>query len=164
MAPEMLLGKTDYDKLVDTWSLGCVMAEIIDGRVLFHGSNGEGQVCAIMDVLGVPNKKIWPWFASTSFATGLLPRLRYVQRRSLLRQRFPATMLSEQGFEVLSGLLTWNPDKRLTASAALRHPWFADLNAPAPSWKEGLAPALPKKNNLMIDHPNLHKRRKLQCA
>jgi cell division cycle 2-like len=164
MAPEMLLGKTDYDALVDTWSLGCVMAELIDGCVLFHGSNDEGQVCAIMDVLGVPNKKIWPWFASTSFATGLLPRLRYVQRRSLLRKRFPATMLSEQGFEVLSGLLTWNPDKRLTASAALKHPWFADLNAPSPARREDLVPALPKMNNLMIDPPNLHKRRKLQCA
>ncbi|GJM96083.1 hypothetical protein PR202_ga12891 [Eleusine coracana subsp. coracana] len=44
MAPEMLLGKTDYDALVDTWSLGCVMAELIDGCVLFHALNDEGQL------------------------------------------------------------------------------------------------------------------------
>ncbi|TVU50357.1 hypothetical protein EJB05_01726, partial [Eragrostis curvula] len=29
MAPEMLLGKADYDERVDTWSLGCVMAVLL---------------------------------------------------------------------------------------------------------------------------------------
>ncbi|GJN23839.1 hypothetical protein PR202_gb11526 [Eleusine coracana subsp. coracana] len=150
MAPEMLLGKTDYDALVDDWSLGCVMAELISGSgVLFPGDNNEG--------------KTWLWFSTTPFATGVLPRLRYGQRRSLLRHKFPATMLSQQGFEVLSGLLTWNPDKRLTASAALKHPWFAAdlINAPTTA-----SPAARNKmtDPLMISQ-NLHKRRKIiQCA
>ncbi|GJN23818.1 hypothetical protein PR202_gb11502 [Eleusine coracana subsp. coracana] len=145
MAPEMLLGMHDYDALVDDWSLGCVMAELISGSgVLFPGDNNEG--------------KTWLWFSTTPFATGVLPRLRYRQRRSLLRHKFPATMLSQQGFEVLSGLLTWNPDKRLTASAALKHPWFHDLNnAPTTA-----SPAARHKmtDPLMISQ-NLHKRRKI---
>ena len=29
--PELLLGKDDYDKSIDIWSVGCVLAEMIDG-------------------------------------------------------------------------------------------------------------------------------------
>jgi serine/threonine protein kinase len=164
MAPEMLLGKTDYDARVDTWSLGCIMAELIGGDVLFQGASTEDQVCSIIEVLGVPGDRAWPWFSSTPFATRLLPRLPYVQRGKLLRKRFPETRLSKQGFQVLSGLLTWNPDKRLTASAALKHRWFACLNAPAPAMtrKTDLAPALPKMMEPLIDPLNLHKRQKRQ--
>ncbi|KAK3146414.1 hypothetical protein QOZ80_3BG0265740 [Eleusine coracana subsp. coracana] len=62
MAPEVVLGKPDYDALVDAWSLGCVMAELINGEVLFfpgdndndNGSEAAGQqIRAIVDVLGV---------------------------------------------------------------------------------------------------------------
>ncbi len=29
--PELLIGKNDYDTSIDIWSIGCVMAETIDG-------------------------------------------------------------------------------------------------------------------------------------
>ncbi|OEL36215.1 putative cyclin-dependent kinase F-2 [Dichanthelium oligosanthes] len=125
MAPEMLLGKTDYDALVDTWSLGCVMAELINGRALFKGADYEGQLCEIFSVLGAPDDTTWPWFSSTMFATEVVPEL----KDNLLREEFPETKLSKEGFEVLSGLLTCNPEKRLTAAAALKHPWFAKIDA-----------------------------------
>lgn len=35
--PELLIGKQDYDKSIDIWSIGCVMAEMIDGQPLFGG-------------------------------------------------------------------------------------------------------------------------------
>jgi cell division cycle 2-like protein len=144
MAPEMLLEKPDYDERVDTWSLGCVMAELINGWNLFQdlNDNEEGQLRAIFDVLGVPDDTTWPWFASTAFATVLMPGLD-MQRHNLLREHFPETKLSKEGFEVLSGLLTCNPEKRLTAAAALKHPWFAEIDVPLelPN-REEVAPAL----------------------
>jgi cell division cycle 2-like protein len=126
MAPEMLLGKPDYDALVDTWSLGCVMAELINGSPLFVHSNAAGQLAAIFDVLGVPDETTWPWFSSTPFATQVQVMM-YAKQRNLLREVFPKTKLSEEGFQELSGLLTCNPDKRLTASAALKLPWFTKM-------------------------------------
>ncbi|XP_062208994.1 putative cyclin-dependent kinase F-2 [Phragmites australis] len=148
MAPEMLLEKPDYDGLVDTWSLGCVMAELINGRVLFQGLNDEGQLCAIVDVLGVPDDRTWPWFSSTPFATEVLPEL-IVPQHNLLREIFPAAMLSKEGFEVLNGLLTLNPDKRLTATSALKHPWFSKIDGPALPKKEETASVLPKRRRLL---------------
>ncbi|KAJ1294369.1 hypothetical protein BS78_01G141100 [Paspalum vaginatum] len=138
MAPEMLLGKRDYGAVVDTWSLGCVMAEIITGRKLFQGVSDDDtdQLRAILYVLGAPDETTWPWFSSTEFATNEMPKHAPMHRHNFLRMLFPDTTLSDEGFQVLSGLLTCNPDKRLTAAAALKHPWFA---------KNVYAPEQPKK-------------------
>ncbi|CAN6287367.1 unnamed protein product [Urochloa humidicola] len=128
MAPEVLLGMPDYDALVDVWSLGCVMAQLITGEAPFRGVDEEDLLCAIFGVLGFPDDAAWPWFRYTQFAAEL-PELDEKQRYkgSVLRCKFPETKLSEEGFDLLSGLLTCNPDKRLTAAAALRHPWFSRM-------------------------------------
>ncbi|RLN16140.1 putative cyclin-dependent kinase F-2 [Panicum miliaceum] len=119
MAPEMLLEKPDYDERVDIWSLGCVMAELINnGRPLFQGFYDQGQLCAIFDVLGVPDDSTWPGFSSTTFATVMMPELD-MQRDSHLREHFPETKLSKEGFEVLRGFLACNPEKRLTARSSI---------------------------------------------
>ncbi|CAN6291881.1 unnamed protein product [Urochloa humidicola] len=122
MAPEMLLGKPDYDAQVDVWSLGCVMAELLCGAAPFQGQDEEDQLCAIFGVLGVPDDAAWPWFWSTQFAAKLDKQC---CRGGVLHRRFPETKLSKEGFDLLSGLLTCNPAKRLTAAAALKHPWFS---------------------------------------
>ncbi|RCV31088.1 LOW QUALITY PROTEIN: hypothetical protein SETIT_6G148700v2 [Setaria italica] len=46
------------------------------------------------------------------------------RHRNRLREMFNEEMLSTDGFQVLKGLLTCDPEKRLTATAALRCPWF----------------------------------------
>ncbi|PAN39471.1 hypothetical protein PAHAL_7G245800 [Panicum hallii] len=152
MAPEMLLEKPDYDTQVDIWSLGCVMAELIsNGRPLFQGFHGQGQLSAIFEVLGAPDDSTWPWFSSTAFATAVMPQLD-VQRENHLRELFPETKLSKEGFEVLSGLLTCNPDKRLTAAAALEHPWFAKIDALALPNKVVVVSRLPKRRRIHHIH------------
>ncbi|XP_062202006.1 putative cyclin-dependent kinase F-2 [Phragmites australis] len=165
MAPEVLLGKTDYDALVDTWSLGCVMAELIKGRPLFEGNNDEvGQLYAIFDVLGMPNSKAWPWFTSMPLAAKM--QTLQAQRRNRLRELFPEKRLSKEGFEVLNGLLACNPDKRFTAAAALKLPWFSKVDAltlTLPQNEEAaiVSSALPKKKRVLIIPPPLPKRLKV---
>ncbi|CAN6287325.1 unnamed protein product [Urochloa humidicola] len=149
MAPEVLLEKPDYDERVDAWSLGCVMAELLMGWNPFQGLNEEGQLCAIFDVLGLPDGTAWPWFASTAFAAVFMAEPG-MQRRNLLREHFPEKKLSKEGFELLSGLLTCNPEKRLTAAAALKHPWFAKVDASLElSNTEDEASALPKRRRVL---------------
>ena len=43
-------------------------------------------------------------------------------------QRFPE--LSANGIDLLNSLLTYDPDKRLTAAEALRHPFFSENPLP----------------------------------
>nr|XP_051218378.1 putative cyclin-dependent kinase F-2 [Lolium perenne] len=142
MAPEMLLQKPDYDALVDTWSLGCVMAEMLaGGKALFLREDGYvdeiSQLWSIIRVLGMPDERTWPGFNSLPLAMALqLLPLPAGHEHNRLRDLFPEDKLSEEGFQVLQGLLMCNPDKRLTAAKALKYPWFA---APA------AAVALPRK-------------------
>ncbi|KAM0915779.1 hypothetical protein ACQ4PT_010601 [Festuca glaucescens] len=50
MAPEVLLGQTDYDAMVDMWSLGCVMAELLAGKPLFDVDDDAEMLLAIFRV------------------------------------------------------------------------------------------------------------------
>ncbi len=54
-APEVLLGAWYYSDFIDVWSLGCIYAEMILGRVLFHGESEVNQLQKIFGVLGTPN-------------------------------------------------------------------------------------------------------------
>ncbi|RCV41555.1 hypothetical protein SETIT_9G145800v2 [Setaria italica] len=144
MAPEMLLEKPDYDALVDIWSLGCVMGELITGRAPFQGEDSEDQLCAIVGVLGVPDDMAWPWFSSTPFANEMTELDQQRHKSNILRCKYPETKLSDEGFELLNGLLTCNPDKRLTAAAALKHPWFSKMDV-LDLPKDGLVSPSPKR-------------------
>ncbi|KAM0885821.1 hypothetical protein ACQ4PT_030080 [Festuca glaucescens] len=130
MAPEMLLGKPDYDARVDTWSLGCVMAEMLaGGKMLFSDKGGSrhaakiSQLWDIFRLLGLPDERAWPELASLPLAATFL-RWFPARQHNTLGERFHEEMLSHDGFQVLKGLLECNPEKRLTAAAALQLPWF----------------------------------------
>ncbi|XP_052137627.1 putative cyclin-dependent kinase F-2 [Oryza glaberrima] len=130
-APEILLGSTDYDERVDAWSLGCIMAELLARKPLFRGSSDREQLGEIVDVLGVNDIKRWRGYKGQRLLGGCGPD-------SFLRGFFPSPAdarmlhrppLSEAGFEVLSGLLTCNPEKRMTVAQALQHRWFKEADS-----------------------------------
>jgi cell division cycle 2-like len=124
-APELILGSRDYDAGVDTWAIGCIMAELLAGAPLFPGRSEMDQLNRVFDTLGMQDMASWPSFARLPRAeSGLCRRARPPSR---LREMFPA--LSAAGFDVLSGLLACRPDRRLAAADALRCPWFADATA-----------------------------------
>jgi len=38
-APEIVLGSNQYSKAVDMWSVGCILAELINETALFPGKS-----------------------------------------------------------------------------------------------------------------------------
>lgn len=125
-APELILGSQEYDSLVDTWSLGCIMAELLAGAPLFPGRSEMDQLNRVFDTVGMQDMKSWPGFARLPRAeSALCSRARPPSR---LREMFPK--LSAAGFDVLSGLLACRPDRRLTAADALRCAWFTEADTP----------------------------------
>lgn len=127
MAPEVLMCRSDYDERVDLWSIGCVMAELLSGKVLFKVENGVRQIDKIFDLLGAPAEETFETFMSPFMCGKVLrrrARLPPPRRDSRLRELLPSDVLSEDGYGVLKGLLTCNPKERLTAATALQLPWF----------------------------------------
>ncbi|CAA2999198.1 cyclin-dependent kinase G-2-like isoform X1 [Olea europaea subsp. europaea] len=133
-APELLLGTKQYSTAIDMWSLGCIMAELLSKEPLFNGKTELDQLNKIYRILGKPNEEI---------STGIN------HQYNPLRRKFPSTsfigspVLSEAGFDLLTKLLTYDPEKRITAKAALNHEWFREV--PLPKSKE-LMPTFPAQH------------------
>ncbi|CBH15519.1 CDC2-related protein kinase [Trypanosoma brucei gambiense DAL972] len=121
-APEILLGEKHYTPAVDMWSIGCIFAELARGKVLFRGDSEIGQLFEIFQVLGTPMDAEGSWLGVSS-----LPDYRDVFPKwsgKPLTQVLPA--LDGDAVDLLSQMLRYNPAERISAKAALQHPWFSD--------------------------------------
>jgi len=126
--PEVLLrhGReiSDYETLVDLWSLGCVFGECFLRRPLLPGVNFVNQLEQMNDFVGTPLETDL-WFVlrpeGLNFMMNVLPKKEAVD----LKQKFPTA--SDQALSLLTGLLTFDPRKRLDANHALDHPFFESV-------------------------------------
>ncbi|KAL7139557.1 hypothetical protein ABFS83_09G060700 [Erythranthe nasuta] len=119
-SPEILLGAKKYSNAVDMWSVGCIMAELFTGQALFRGESELDQIKCVYRVLGTPNEDIWPGFTSLPGSVANFGQLPC----TLTRDEFP--MLTRVGFDLLSKLLSYDPENRITAEVALHHAWFEE--------------------------------------
>uniref|UniRef100_H3G5R2 Cyclin-dependent kinase 2 homolog n=1 Tax=Phytophthora ramorum TaxID=164328 RepID=H3G5R2_PHYRM len=116
--PEILMGVRGYSSAVDIWSVGCIFAEMAQGKPLFTGISEIDQLFQIFSKLSTPTSETWPGFSS-------LPNYHFEfphWKRRPLNRLFPG--ISDLGIDLLTKLLVYNPDQRITAEDALRHPYF----------------------------------------
>jgi len=50
-APEVVIG-SDYDEKIDVWSLGCILAELFTGKVLFYNHSIQTMLAKILGLCG----------------------------------------------------------------------------------------------------------------
>jgi cell division cycle 2-like protein len=99
------------------------MAEMLTGENLFDDDDDDDQMnelndtetdhifqlWSIFQLLGMPDDQTWPEFKHMALTAKARQLLSEGQMHSRLREILPADKLSEQGFQVLQGLLTCNP-------------------------------------------------------
>jgi mitogen-activated protein kinase 7 len=56
-APEIMLSFQNYTKAIDIWSVGCIFAEMLGGKVLFPGKDYVHQLNLILNILGTPDEE-----------------------------------------------------------------------------------------------------------
>ncbi|KAL0370275.1 UNVERIFIED_CONTAM: Cyclin-dependent kinase C-2 [Sesamum angustifolium] len=117
--PELLLGTTKYGPAVDMWSVGCIFAELLNGKPIFPGKDEPEQLNKIFDICGTPNEEIWPGVSKIPWYNNFKPT-RVVKRR--LREHF--RHFDRHALDLLDRMLTLDPSQRISAKDALDAEYF----------------------------------------
>ncbi|KAL8224169.1 hypothetical protein R6Q57_019644 [Mikania cordata] len=132
-APEVILG-LPYDKKIDIWSLGCILAELCTGNVLFQNDSPATLLARVIGIISPIDQDMLAKGRDTHkyFTKNQLlyernqdtNRLEYlIPKKTSLRHRLP---MGDQGFiDFVTHLLEINPKKRPSAADALKHPWLS---------------------------------------
>ncbi|PWZ00365.1 Pkinase-domain-containing protein [Testicularia cyperi] len=131
-APEvMLCFREGYGAEIDMWSVGCILAELIAGKPIFPGKDYVDQIARINNILGSPTQDVIDKIGSERARTYVrsLPDMPQVPLQHLYPNANP------EALDLVAKLLTWNPDERLTADEALRHPWLKAYHESNARWQ-----------------------------
>ncbi|KAJ3339683.1 hypothetical protein HDU93_007909 [Gonapodya sp. JEL0774] len=118
-APDVLMGSRQYSTSIDMWSAGCIMAEMAFGRPFFCGNSVRDQLMRIFKYLGTPNEQTWPGVSNLPDWKNDFPVYERQSLESILPKLDPA------GIDLLSKLIEYQPERRISAADALRHSFFA---------------------------------------
>ncbi|KAJ3519172.1 hypothetical protein NM688_g9341 [Phlebia brevispora] len=137
-APELLLGAKHYNKAVDMWAVGCVVAELASLRPIFKGEEAKldskknvpfqkDQILKIVDILGTPDAdRDWPGIKDMPE----WPSMKRLDHKPNQLYSWCSKTGFVHGLDFLRQTFAYDPDKRLTAHEALRHKWFQDEPRP----------------------------------
>lgn len=104
------------------WSVGCIFAELLLNEPLFQAKGELELISMIFKLLGPPTPSTWSEYNSLPLArTITLPP----PHAPSFRQKFP--YITAAGIDLLSLLLTYDPERRITAEEALQHPYFSSV-------------------------------------
>ncbi|KAI0930930.1 hypothetical protein AcV7_004978 [Taiwanofungus camphoratus] len=140
MSPEMILG-LDWSFPFDVFSLGCILVELFTGDRLFDACDAMEYLSQMIIVLGgLPPSLVPPainlrYFSSdgtinwrpsneatTRYAANMGPW------RSLWDIVNPQTPQDMQFYDLVSRMLTWDAQQRITVEEAQAHPYFAQAH------------------------------------
>ncbi|XP_037016609.2 mitogen-activated protein kinase 11 isoform X5 [Artibeus jamaicensis] len=125
-APEITLNWMHYNQTVDIWSVGCIMAELLQGKALFPGSDYIDQLKRIMEVVGTPSPEVLAKISSEHARTYIqsLPPMPQKDLRSIFHGANPLAV------DLLGRMLVLDSDQRVSAAEALAHAYFSQYHDP----------------------------------
>uniref|UniRef100_A0A8U7NGT2 cyclin-dependent kinase n=1 Tax=Corvus moneduloides TaxID=1196302 RepID=A0A8U7NGT2_CORMO len=120
--PDVLLGSTEYSTPIDMWGVGCIHYEMVTGRPMFPGSTVKEELHLIFRLLGTPTEDTWPGITSNEEFKAY--NFTHYRAQPLINH---APRLDSEGIDLLTNLLLVSGGGRISAEAALQHPYFKSL-------------------------------------
>lgn len=107
--PELFLNEDGHSFNVDSWSVGCIIYEILFNEVLIKGDDEEDQLYKIFKVCGTPTNTTWP---------GVEELHGYKKEFPVWIGSISSTELPSMYNNVVRGCLTPDPNQRMTIKEA----------------------------------------------
>lgn len=130
--PELLVDDKLYHYSLDIWSLGCTLAGMLFRiDTMFKGSDNFDQLVKIVNVLGTQKLEEYlkaykltlpPEAARLIQPTEPVPWKAFINNKNQDR-------VNEEGLDLLSKMLVYDKNKRITPTDAMQHPYFAPIRA-----------------------------------
>nr|XP_033780275.1 dual specificity protein kinase CLK2 isoform X8 [Geotrypetes seraphini] len=134
-APEVIL-ELGWAQPCDVWSIGCIVFEYYVGFTLFQTHDNREHLAMMERILGpIPSRMIrktrkqkyfyhcrLDWDENTSAG-------RYVRENCKPLRRYLMSEAEEhhQLFDLIEGMLEYEPSRRITLAESLKHPFFDSL-------------------------------------
>jgi len=141
-APEIILG-TGWSYPCDMWSIGCILIELLTGDALFQTHENMEHLAMMRNVLGhmhtdvikrSSKETIEKYFNSETYELSLPEGAKDIESERAVQAVQPLDIMIRERFEceetgtllrhLLSRLLEYDPDTRITAKDALNHGFF----------------------------------------
>jgi len=135
--PELLVDFQEYDYALDMWSLGCMLAGMIFRKEpFFHGYDNYDQLVKIARVLGTDDLydyldkyelELDPHFDGLVGRHSKKPFTKFVTPEN-------SALVSDEAIDMVSKLLRYDHQTRLTALEAQAHPYFDQIRMDDPDF------------------------------
>jgi mitogen-activated protein kinase 15 len=123
------------------WAVGCIVGEMVVGKPIFPGNSTMNQLERVLECTGKPTAEDVASIKSP-FASTMIESITSLRHKSLA-EFFPGA--SAEALDLIAKCLHFNPDKRITAYEALRHPYVASFH------NEADEPACPYVLKIQVD-------------
>eukprot|EP00929_Paragymnodinium_shiwhaense_P026256 TRINITY_DN15651_c0_g1_i1.p1 TRINITY_DN15651_c0_g1~~TRINITY_DN15651_c0_g1_i1.p1 ORF type:complete len:296 (+),score=64.93 TRINITY_DN15651_c0_g1_i1:118-1005(+) len=121
-APDVLMGSRKYSTPVDIWSVGCIFAEMTNGRPMFPGSTDQDQLQRIFKTLGTPSEHTWPSLTELPDWKPDHPQYEPESWSKIVPK------LDHVGIDLLQKMLQYCPDQRIGGKQAMDHEFCATVS------------------------------------
>lgn len=91
------MGSRNYSTSVDIWSVGCIFAELLNGKPLYQGNSNSDQLKKIFKMMGTPNEEIWPGVVQ-------LPEFKRYDPEPGVNLRDVIPRLDDEGYDLITVL------------------------------------------------------------
>jgi serine/threonine protein kinase len=126
-APEVILSWKQYTGAIDMWSVGCILAELIKRKPLLPAQNEQDLMHMITNLIGNPSMDLISKIEDKDNQKFMmeLPKRKGMDFNELFK-----ACKNPDAIDLLKKMLVFDPEKRITVTEALAHPYMAKYHDP----------------------------------